>query len=82
VVQAAAYLGLSEGEFLERIELGVFPPGSPSNMREAQWHWQVIQGLSWTRNWSGMVYAEKKRKRHAAKKEKRSASGDTKLGSP
>jgi hypothetical protein len=61
VEQAANYLELSVGEFLERVNLKVFPEGSLSSLREPQWYWQTIQSLSWLRPWLDQVYAERKR---------------------
>lgn len=63
VDKAADYLGLSAAEFLERVSLEVFPPGSPSSLRKSQWDWQTVQALSWLRPWLDTLYAERKRSR-------------------
>ena len=61
--QAATYLNLSAGEFMERVRLGIFPAGSHANIREPQWSWQVIQALSWLRPMMDAQYLEHKSKR-------------------
>jgi hypothetical protein len=58
---AALYLGLSVGEFEDRVAVGVFPQGSNKSLRESQWHWQTVQALSWSRPWLDGLYVSRKR---------------------
>jgi len=78
---AAGYLGLLESEFMERVRLRVFPPGTRSNMRERQWSWQTIIGISLLRPWLDRLYVRRKKRqaeqrnamRRARRRERRAA---------
>lgn len=73
--QVAAYLNYSVGEFEERRRLECIPPGSGPNLREPQWHWQVVQAMSWTRPYIDSLYEQRRReeaeRRKAAREQKR-----------
>lgn len=79
VEKAAAYLELSVTEFTDRVTLGVVPPGSSSNLRESQWHWQAIQGISWNRAWHDAIYVERRKAKNEQRRGKRAHGGDTTL---
>lgn len=60
-IAAAGYLGLTLGEFSERVALDCMPPGSAASLRNDQWSWQQLVAISWLRPYFDQKYAEKKR---------------------
>ena len=70
--QAASWCGLSEGDWDERVDARLIPPGSVRNAkRQQQWHWTVVLAVSSMRAWiDGRLEAKRKREAKRIKEAK------------